>query len=936
MFKNLLFPTFYFQNLVLLNNFFSIQNKIKTLSFLMFFLHGLSSLAQKNAVISGKIVTEKDSPIESVTIYLIHTKDSSVAAYTLSDKNGLFKLETKTGYKNNILKISAEGYLEFSDTIETLTHNIDLGVIRLKKYDIELDEVVIKNEAPIRIKKDTIEFNASSFKLRPDANVEALLKQLPGVTVDTDKKITVNGKKVSQILVNGKPFFDTDGKVALQNLPAELINKVQVSDAKTKEQEFTKQASTSENVSINLTIDKDKNKGLFGKVLGGYGSSERYEGSALMSYFNEKKRISFLASSNNINASGFSMDDVFDSMGGGRNDGSGASGGRGTGVVKTNMAGLDYTDEWFKGSDMDLNYYFTNSNSDNTNRTTELTLLPTGSLTAKSASKSDRDSNKHNANLHFGYNVSPSMRIFFSPAIVAGKVTAADNFDKKTWDENNQLINSSSSFNTNETNETNFKNTIRLFSSSKKKGRYFTASLENENSQNDLDSRVNSLTVFALGTSPDDLRNQNVIQKNNRDKYTGTFQYKEPVTDSLNLNISVTTDYEKTIDDKKTFDRNGQDSKYDIFNESLSNFSSFNSFEVNPKLGFDISMHKFNLMVSTGTSVIKTENHALYLKETTDLNKNYFIPNGSINANYRITKSQAILMMYERKFSIPSSNQVLAVANLDNPLVVRTGNPDLKASTFHFLQAGFSNYDFQSRSSYYVHFNTTYYDNQIVGTSAYTTSGKQISTFDNVEGTYNMLLGGEWNKTIKKEANTFGLRFNMYGNYNFDKGFTNGQLYEAKTFRLTPGFVFTYEYGDLLSIKPLYNFAYNDTRYNNTSLSSTSNTTHNFNIEMTSFWPKNWVLGNDFGYTNNSNISGSYKRDFYLWNTSLSYKFAKQFTLKMKVYDLLNQNQSTSRTITPTAVVDSESNVLKRYVMFSLLYKFQNFETNENNLYEVN
>ena len=176
----------------------------------------------------------------------------------------------------------------------------------------------------------------------------------------------------------------------------------------------------------------------------------------------------------------------------------------------------------------------------------------------------------------------------------------------------------------------------------------------------------------------------------------------------------------------------------------------------------------------------------------------------------------------------------------------------------------------------------------------------------------------------------------MYGNYNFDKGFTNGQLYEAKTFTLTPGFVFTYEYGDLLSIKPLYNFAYNDTRYNNTSLSSTSNTTHNFNIEMTSFWPKNWVLGNDFGYTNNSNISGPYKRDFYLWNTSLSYKFAKQFTLKMKVYDLLNQNQSTSRTITPTAVVDSESNVLKRYVMFSLLYKFQNFETNENNLYGVN
>ncbi|QSW87553.1 carboxypeptidase regulatory-like domain-containing protein [Flavobacterium endoglycinae] len=121
----------------------------------MFFLCCLSSSAQKNAVISGKIVNDKDSPIEVATIYLMNSKDSSVEAYTISDKNGLFKLETKSGLQNGILKISAEDYLEFSDTIEKLTHNIDLGVIRLIKYDVELDEVIIKNEAPIRIRADT-------------------------------------------------------------------------------------------------------------------------------------------------------------------------------------------------------------------------------------------------------------------------------------------------------------------------------------------------------------------------------------------------------------------------------------------------------------------------------------------------------------------------------------------------------------------------------------------------------------------------------------------------------------------------------------------------------------------------------------------------------------------------------------------------------------
>ncbi|WP_246236273.1 TonB-dependent receptor [Flavobacterium ajazii] len=906
------------------------NDMIKTLSFIVFSLCCFSSLAQKSIALNGKIVTEKEAPIEAVTVYLIHPKDSSVINYTLSDKNGHFKLETKAISQNIILKVSGEGYQEFSETIEKLTQNMDLGVIKLLKHENELNEVIVKSEAPVRVKKDTVEFNASSFKMRPDANVEALLRQLPGVTIDADKKIMVNGKEVNQILVNGKPFFGEDGKVALQNLPAEIIKKIQVSDTKTKEQEFTKQASTSNNASINLTIEKDKNKGFFGKVLGGYGSSERYESSALMSYFKDKKRISFLASSNNINATGFSMDEVFDNMGGGRNPGSrGPVIGRGPGIIKSNMIGLNYADEWFKGANSNVNYYFTNSNSENNNTTTEATLLPTGSLLAVSNSKDTRDFNKHNADLNFEYNISPATKIIVTPKIEIGRTTSISDFDKKTWNENNQLINTSGSYNTNETDNSNFQNNIFVFTKGKRIGRYFTANFQNENSRNDSDSKINSLTVFTDGSSPDDERIQDVIQNTDRDKYSSAIQYTEPVSDSVSLNFKIVSDFEKTIDDKKTFDRNGGN---DDYNDLYSNYSSSNRFQISPKVGFSINKKKFNLTVSTGTYLVKTQNHALYLNETTDLNKNYVIPEGTIQTNYRFTKSKGIFMIYDRRFTIPKDYQVLAVANLDNPLVVRTGNPDLKASTSHFLYLTFSDYDFQSRSGYYIYTNSTYYDNQIVGASAYNASGKQISTYDNVYGTYNTIVGGEWSKSIKKDAHTYGLRFNLSTTYNYDKGFTNGELYSAKSLRFMPGMRFSYDYGELLSIKPSYNFTYNDTRYSNSSISSTSNTTHNFNVEMTTLWPKNWVLGNDFGYSYNSNISGPYKKDFYLWNTSLSYKFAEdKFTFKVKVYDILNQNQSTSRTITPTSVVDSENTVLKRYVMFSLLYKFQNFEIKKKN-----
>src|SRR5690606_28368241 len=126
----------------------------------------------------------------------------------------------------------------------------------------DLEGVLIVGSPPIRVKTDTLEFNAGSFKVRPDANVEALLKELPGVEIDDEGKISVNGKEVNQILVNGKPFFDTDGSIALENLPAEIINKVQVTDTKTKREELSGARASSNNATINLTIDEDKNRGI--------------------------------------------------------------------------------------------------------------------------------------------------------------------------------------------------------------------------------------------------------------------------------------------------------------------------------------------------------------------------------------------------------------------------------------------------------------------------------------------------------------------------------------------------------------------------------------------------------------------------------------------------------------------------------------------------
>ena len=901
-----------------------------TLSFLLLLLSCFSSFAQNSITLNGKILKDNtQSPIESATIYLIRVKDSSVVDYTISDKSGIFKLETKKIAENVILKISSEGYQEFSQKIEKIVANKDFGSLYLSEKINQLNEVVIQAMAPpVKVKKDTLEFNAASFKLRPDANVEALLRQLPGVTIDADKKITVNGKEVNQILVNGKSFFGEDGKVALQNLPAELIKKVQVSDTKTEEEKFTKQASTSNNASINLTIEKEKNKGFFGKLLAGYGTDKRYEGSALMSSFKDKRRISFLSSANNINATGFSMDEVFDNMGGGRNNGSRAPRvGGGSGIIKSNLIGLNYADEWFKKSKSNGNYYFTNMDSENKNSSTTLSLLPDTSNLSISNSDSNRETTDHNFDFNFESEILPQTKLMIRPKIVKGLSKSYSESDNTTWNEANQVINQTDGWNSNESDRTNFVNDISIFKTMKRKGRYFTANFKNDNTNSDSNSFLNQTTLFELEPDKNVTQEQNVKSTNKRDLFSGNFQYSEPITDSLSINIQLLSDWEKNTDDKETFDIDKTTNTYSDLNELYSNFNTSTKFQIAPKAGFSINKKKFNVRVSTGTYMITQNSHSLYTGTSTDLKKNYIIPDASVNGSYRFSKTASLYMFYDRRFSIPKDYQLLPVDVIYSPLYKSTGNPNLEAGKSHYINFNYSNYDYKTRSGYYMYSSATYNDNKIINSTEYDANGSLVSSYTNIAGTYTSYLGANYSKTFKKEAHSFGLDLGLNANYNFDKGYTNTQLFEANTLGFSPTLRLSYDYGELLNIRPSYSFNYNSTTYDNSFLESTSNRFHNAKVEITNKWPKNWVLGNDFGYSYNSNISPGYKKDFYLWNISLSYQFTKDMSFKVKVYDVLDQNQSASRYITPTAVIDSENTVLKRYAMFSLLYKFQNFET---------
>lgn len=912
--------------------------------FTLFFSFIVSfSFSQNTFSIKGKIIEETTKiPIESATVYITSVKDSTVLDYSITNNLGNFDFKIRKISQPVFLKISFVGYETYKQTIESINKDIDFGTIGLKEAVNTLNEVVIKSEAPpIRIKKDTLEFNASSFKVRPDANVETLLKQLPGVEIDAEGKITVNGKEVNQILVNGKPFFDKDGKIALQNLPSDIINKVQVTDAKTKKEELSGQAASSNNASINLTIDEKKNKGLFGKFMAGAGTDKRYESSALLNYFKGKQKVSVLASSNNINATGFSMDEIFDNMQGSRNnsfytssDGSfGLNGmrfGGGKGITHSNLVGINYADEYGKDFTNASSYFYASADSNNKNKTSEINFLPTGNFTTNSNSDSSDDKFSHNLNLELEFKIDSTASVVIVPKLAKSNSKSRNNSFQSSIDENNQLLNESKSFTMNDNDVSTFSNSIDFNKSFRRKGRNFSVSLQNENSKDETNALNNSNTIFYQGSEPDDIRNQQKIYRELSDKYSVGLEYTEPITDSINIGVSMDLEYIKKSQDRKAFDYDSVTDLYSNVNLELTNFLTSTTNIVSPRVNISTRRKKYNFRLNLGQNITQFDNHSLYLGNVVDLNKNYILPSADFYGGYNFTKSKSIWINYNYEVDFPSASQVLPVENLANSLNTYIGNADLNPNKYHRMYFSFRDYDYATRSGYTIYMGGSIYDSQVVSSTIFDANRKRSTTYQNITGTYESWFGFHWNRSIKKGVHNFKFGFGLNGGYDLSRGYTDGQVFDAKVLDITPRANFTYEYGELFTINPTYRYTVNKTNYENYTISSASSFVHKFNVQTTNYLPKNWVFGNDFGYTYNSNIADGFKKDFYLLNTSLSYSFYnKKFTAKVKVYDLLNQNQNATRTITPTTIRDEENIVLKRYAMFSLTYKLEKFGAKE-------
>lgn len=893
----------------------------------------LLSAQSQSFKISGTLISEEDKTIlESATVYLERVKDSTLVTYTISDADGKFQLEEKTPDTKLNLLISYVGYQPFKKSIKLDKHTIDLGTIKMQIDANALDAVLVKSRAPITIKKDTLEFNVKSFKTKEDANVEDLLKVLPGVEIDEDGKITVNGKSVNKILVNGKPFFGNDPTITTRNLTKDIIEKIQVVDTKTKAQAFSGEEGDDENKTINLTIKEKNNKGVFGRAAAGTGTDDRYEFAGMFNRFDNDQRLSVLVGGNNVNSPGFSFGEIRKMFGGGNSvnfneNGSfqidGRAFGGGAGITTSRNAGFNFADEFGEKLDLSTDYFYSSGSSENKTTTKRENILPDNRYFTNSESYSLSDNENHSANMEFDIEIDSTLLINIEPSFRYTKTKTVFDREESSRDTLNVLTNASNTESVVETFGKNFSNDIDVTKRFGSKGAFLRLSIENEINNRNSDDFLTSETLV-LGDNPSTLiRDQFTDGENKVNNFSTEINYNIPLmTEGLFLNVGYNYSRDKRTDTQSTFDKDAN-GDYTVFNPDLSTDFIYLDEVKKPEVSIKYRSEKWSARFKTSYLSRTLENND-ELRPEFNIKRDFEAIELSSRFRYKFSPKSSTYFGYRLDNSPPRLSQLQAFENVSDPLNTIIGNPNLDPTNSHRVYAGYNAFDFQKRTGFYTYLNANFVNNAVVSKSIIDEDFVRITTYDNVNGNYNINAGVSYSKSFKVDSlKTIKYGFGLRGNSNRNINFNNGVQYASKNIGITPDLSLTFTWKDIMEFIPRYSLTLTKNKYDIDSFEDREFVYHNLRLSTATFLPEHFEWRNEINYNYNPNISDDFQKSAWFWNSTLAYSLLKdKATLTLKAYDLLNQNTNARRTANQNYIQDSQSTVLQRYFMLSFSWKF--------------
>ena len=948
---------FIFINLLLTNNLvLTIENKTKPL--LMYKLTVLLTalictsipLFSQTILVSGNLTDKfEKKPVKNAVVALLTIKDSILNKFTRTDATGSFTLKNvKPG--TYILMTTHPFYADYLDKIEVKDSITKLEAVALINKSQLLQEVIIKTGSAIKIKGDTTIYTADSFKVSANANVEELLKKLPGIQVDKNGEIKAMGEKVEKVLVDGEEFFGDDPGMAAKNLRADAVKEVQVFDKKSEQAEFTGIDDGNTKKTINLKLKDDKKKGYFGKVDAAGGPQkvidDRYNTNLLLSSFKGKRKLTGFLLKGNTGQDGLSwqdeqkfggesenfsmnMDDDgnvnFMWSGGGNDDEPYVD--TENGFIKNTNAGAQYSNKWNDKQTLNLSPKFNSQIYNNSNYRFTQTQIGDSALNENSSAVTNV--NRYNFKTSAVYDV----KLDSNNTI---KFTAKANFYHTESEEIRNGLTTGKTETIKNITERNLQTTSDkasyfgsiLFKHKFKKSRR-TASINTDwNLLNtEGDNYLKSYNQSYFNGNPATTQNLNQFKQSNKttQNISANFIYTEPLSKKYSLEMSHQITYNNGINNQLTYSYSNFTGKYDFVVDSLSNQFE-QSITVNrpsAKISFSDKKIKYNF----GSGFALTHFNLLDKSYNKDYIRNYtnFFPSASFTYNYK--SNHSLRFNYNGNTSQPSLNQLQPLRNNNDYFNQYVGNPNLKPSFTNSFRFSHNSYNFLKEISTYQSFSIRTVQNAISNSRITDLdSGKTTTQPVNINGNISVnFYGGTWFK-LKKLNLQVGINpnasFNKFANVvNNSKSFSN-TLNTGLSVYLSKSKDKKYD------ISLNNEFSYNRNTTSQNSVVKKFNT-NNIGLNGTVYYKKTWSITTDYNFfIRQKTIDFQDNLTNQLWNVKLQKTFKKdEFTAYIMVRDILNQNIGINRSFYENSLTEERNDRLKRYGMIGFAWNFKNKAT---------
>ncbi|MDX2171576.1 MAG: outer membrane beta-barrel protein [Bacteroidota bacterium] len=903
---------------------------IKKLLVIILLLLVVFSKSQTIKISGNTNDTVQKQSLSNALLMAIKFKDSSLVNYTRTNKEGVFK-SIKLPVDTYIVIIS---HPNFNDRTYLLVPTKNDTLFNFKNVvlppkSVELNEVeIIAYKEKMYYKGDTLQFTADSFKVKPNASVEDLLKKLPGVKVDAKGKITIQGKEVDQVLVDGDEFFGSDPTIATKNLNANTVETVQVFEKKNE--------STDDNAAetvkiLNLKLKEDSKKGYFGKVSGASDFNRFYENDVLVNKFKKQQKFSLFGLLANTPKQAFGWDDA--NKFGLSNENNNnydpetntwtSFNNSGTGVPQTLKSGFYFNDKYGKNTKVNSDYTFSQNQLLTGSEISTQFFLEDTTYNNQQKIDNTAQNQSHKFNFRLTQKLDSLTELIIKPKI---NYTSDKNSNTKTdkfITENGDLTRQTSILNTNSSETIDANVMLKLNRNFMKKDRFLVITFQPSYYDSKSNANLNTTFNYFQNQAADSSLLQKRTTISHREEHNASITYTEPITKKYKTEISYGFAYNKNNSNRNTLDFNGQ--AYDILNTTQSN--NFKNLRIVNRVGAKLiyDVKKYRISLGTAFRNIYQENFNVTTNQKLSQTFINILPSASFN--YRISQGSNLTVFYAANAQQPDLQQLQPVVDNTDPNRITIGNPNLKPQFTNNINFNYYTYKGISDMHFYVGGQYNNVLREINETTTFDDQGKSVTTPINVDGNFytNIWLGGAF-PVLKRfmKINT-----NLSSGFNNNVAFVNGLKNTTQFLDITPNFGIEKEL-DYLEVSLIANYSYN-IPWQTITTQSNPYYTYGFEGNLMIKLPKKIRINADGQYTNNGNRAVGYNLNYFILNTSLSKTFLKNENLIVSVeaYDILNQNINNNREISANKIIDTKTQIIKRYFLARVIYKFNSNKKKE-------